>query len=91
MKYGEIHIRIEELIERAGISKTKLGQQAQLQHSQVSGYCRDTVTRFDRDVLARICTVLNCSVGELLEFIPPEELQSTDEGKSEQPEDENER
>lgn len=28
MKYGEIHIRIEELIERAGISKTKLGQQA---------------------------------------------------------------
>lgn len=31
----------------------------------------NTVTRLDIDVLARICTVLGCDVGDLLEYEPP--------------------
>lgn len=72
-KYGTIQIHLEELIAKAGISKNKLSQRAEMQRSQLNKYCNNTITRLDIDVLSRICTVLHCSIDELLEFIPPEQ------------------
>ena len=70
-KYGTIRIHSDELIKRAGICKNKLGQRAEMQRTQIDHYCNSEVTQLDTDVLARLCTVLNCSIDELLEFIPP--------------------
>ena len=72
-RYGKIIIHLDELIEKAGISKNKLSQRAEMQRTQLNHYCNNTVTRLDVDVLARLCTVLNCEIGDLLEFIPPEQ------------------
>lgn len=72
-EYGTIRIKLDELIEKAGISKNKLSHKAEMQRSQINNYCNNQITRLDIDVLARICTVLNCSISDLLEFIPPEE------------------
>lgn len=71
-QYGRIKINLEKLIAKNGISKNKLSQRAEMQRTQLNRYCNGTVTRLDTDVLARLCTVLNCSIGDLLEFIPPE-------------------
>ena len=73
MKYGKIKIKLDELIEKAGISKNKLSHRAEMQRSQINHYCSNQITRLDVDVLARICTVLECDIGELLEFVPFEE------------------
>ena len=72
-RYGKIKIHLDELIEEAGISKNKLSQRAEMQRTQLNHYCKNTVTRLDVDVLARLCTVLNCEIGDLLEFVPPEQ------------------
>ena len=72
-RYGKIIIHLDELIEKAGISKNKLSQRAEMQRTQLNHYCNKTVTRLDVDVLARLCTVLNCEIGDLLEFVPPEQ------------------
>ena len=71
-EYGTIRIKLDELIRKAGISKNKLSHKAEMQRSQINNYCNNEITRLDIDVLARICTVLNCEIGDLLEFIPPE-------------------
>lgn len=71
-KYGTIKIKLAELIESSGLSKNKLCHRAEMQRTQVNNYCKNKVTRLDTDVLARICTVLNCTIGDLLEFVPPE-------------------
>jgi len=73
MKYGTIKIKLDELIEKEGISKNKLSHKAEMQRSQINNYCNNRISRLDIDVLARICTVLNCGIDDLLEFIPPEE------------------
>ena len=70
--YGTIRIHLEELIRERGISKNKFSQRAELQRTQLNNYCNNEVARMDIDVLARMCTVLECEIGELLEFIPPE-------------------
>ena len=51
-----------------------LSHQAEMQRTQINNYCRYQITRLDIDVLARLCTVLNCEIGDLLEFVPPEEI-----------------
>lgn len=71
-EYGTIRIKLEELIQKAGISKNKLSHRAEMQRTQINHYCRGEVTRLDTDVLARICTVLDCRIEDLLEFVPPE-------------------
>lgn len=70
--YGKVRIRLDELIKAAGISKNKLSHRAEMQRSQINHYCNNDITRLDIDVLARICTVLDCEIGDLLEFIPPD-------------------
>lgn len=71
-EYGTIRINLEKLIKEAGISKNKLSHRAEMQRSQINHYCNNEITRLDIDVLARICTVLDCQIGDLLEYIPPE-------------------
>ncbi len=69
-EYGTVRIKLNELIAQAGISKNKLSYKAEMQRSQINNYCNNRITRLDIDVLARICTVLNCSISDLLEFVP---------------------
>ena len=71
--YGTIKINLTKLIEDRNMSKNKLSHRAEMQRTQINHYCNNTVTRLDVDVLARLCTVLECEIGDLLEFVPPNE------------------
>ena len=70
-EYGKIVIKLDELLKKAGISKNKLGHKAEMQRTQINNYCKNNITRLDTDVLARICSVLDCKIEDLLEFVPP--------------------
>lgn len=72
-QYGKIRIKLDELIKQKGISKNKLSHRAEMQRTQINNYCKNNITRLDTDVLARICTVLECQISDLLEFVPDEE------------------
>ncbi|MBC8547530.1 helix-turn-helix transcriptional regulator [Clostridiaceae bacterium NSJ-31] len=80
MRYGTIRIKLDQLLKESGLSKNKFSQRAEMQRTQINNFCKNEITRLDTDVLARICTVLNCQIGDLLEFIPPE--RSADEADS---------
>ena len=70
-EYGKIIIKLDELIKEKGLSKNRFTHEAMMQHTQLNRFCRNQITQLDIDVLARICTVLDCEIGDLLEFIPP--------------------
>ena len=72
-RYGTIRINLEKLLKERGLSKNKLSQRAEMQRTQLNNYCNNTISRLDTDVLGRLCTVLECEIGDLLEFVPPEE------------------
>ena len=69
-QYGKIVIKLDKLIKQSGLSKNKFCQRAELQRTQLNNYCNNDVTRLDTDVLARMCSVLGCEIGDILEFVP---------------------
>ncbi|WP_289834872.1 helix-turn-helix transcriptional regulator [uncultured Phocaeicola sp.] len=70
---GRIKINLGQLLKESGLSKNKFCQKAEIQRSQLNGYMNNTITRLDTEVLVRICRTLNCSIADLLEYIPPDE------------------
>ena len=73
MEHGTIRIKLDELMKTADISKKKLSEEAEMQRWQVRRYCNNDISRLDIAVLARLCRALDCSISDLLEYIPPEE------------------
>lgn len=71
-EHGKIVIKLDDMIKKVGISKNKLSHRAEMQRTQLNNYCNNKITRLDTDVLARLCSVLNCSVGDILEYVPNE-------------------
>ncbi len=70
--FGSVRIHLDEQIKKRGISKNKLAFRAEIQRTQLNNYCKGKVLRIDLAVIARLCTVLECAPGDILEFIPPE-------------------
>lgn len=70
-EFGTVKIKLDELLKERNISKNKFSQRAEMQRTQINQYCKNEISRLDIDVLARICTALECRIDELLEFIPP--------------------
>ena len=73
LNYGCVRIKLDEIIEKQGISKNKLAHRAEMQRTQINQYCNNTVSRLDTAVLARICTALDCRIEDLREFVPYDE------------------
>lgn len=69
---GSIKIHLNYLLEKSELSKNKFCQKAEMQRSQLNGYINNTITRLDTDVLARICHTMDCSIADLLEYVPSE-------------------
>ena len=72
-RFGTIKIKADALLKASGMSKNELSYKAQVQRTQLNRYCSGEVTRLDPDVLARLCTAFGCGIGDLLEFVPPED------------------
>lgn len=70
---GILKIHLSNLLRASGMSKNKFCQRAEIQRSQLKGYMDNTITRLDTDVLVRICNTLDCSITDLLEYVPPEQ------------------
>lgn len=60
------------LIDR-GLNKTQLCKEANITTNAMARLGRDEDVRVD--VLVKICTVLNCTVDDILEIIPESDLQ----------------
>lgn len=66
--YGTINIKLRTIIDKKGISRSKLSAMVALSYDLVNRYYNNRVTRVDLDVISRFCYVLGCNVNDVLEY-----------------------
>lgn len=71
MEYGTLHLKINEILAEKGISKNKICKDLDIPRSNFNRYCRDGVSRFDTNMICKLCYYLEVDVGELIEYKRP--------------------
>lgn len=74
-----IRSHLLELMRRHQLKTAELARLAQVNRSTVAALTRDRATRVDLTALERICTVLGCGLGDLLEIVPDAPPRDTNE------------
>ncbi len=69
--YGHIKLNLQEIMNEQNISINKLAFRSEMQRTQLKQYIKNNVQRVDISVLARLCYALECSLADLMEYIPP--------------------
>lgn len=69
-EYGHLEIRLSQLLMEKGLNRNKLSIKAAMSWKQVDNYYNNDISRLDVFVLCKLCTALECSIHDLLVFIP---------------------
>lgn len=76
--YGHVQIKLNEIMKEQNISISKLAFRSEMQRTQLKAYMKNEVQRLDISVLARLCYALECSLDDLVEYIPPRNESGSD-------------
>lgn len=66
--YGRIDVVLDDYLKQHKVSRSSLMRKTELQYSQILRYCRNDVQKLDLDILAKLCTVLNCEINDILKL-----------------------
>lgn len=67
---NEIKFKVADVMKAKGFTKNKLCVKGNLRFETVQGYYKGNISRIDLYVLAQLCKVLECNVGDLVEYAP---------------------
>ena len=70
--YGKVKLNLQEIMKEQNISINKLAFRSEMQRTQLKSYMKNDVQRIDISVLARLCFALECSLSDLIQYIPPD-------------------
>ncbi|WP_064202804.1 helix-turn-helix domain-containing protein [Brevibacillus brevis] len=67
-----IKIHLKETLREKRLTQKKLSELSNVNIKYISNLCTQKVKRLDLEKLGKICAILDCQPGEILEFIPEE-------------------
>ena len=66
-EYGTIEIKLKELMDARGISRYALARAVDTRFEVIDKWYHGHVEKIDSDILARICFVLDCKPGDIIQ------------------------
>lgn len=64
----QIHITLDELLQKRRMTKSELARQADIRHTFVWEMCHNKTKRLPLDKLAKICKVLNVEITDIIKL-----------------------
>jgi len=66
---GYVKLKLDELLKKNNMSRTKLSREAEIQYKQIIKYCKNDIQGITFETIAKLCHSLNCEVEDLLEYV----------------------
>lgn len=69
--YGEVKLNIKKIMDKKGITINQVVKNTGLHHQVVRRYYDGTIVRYDKDVLSKLCFVLDCDLDDIMYYEKP--------------------
>ncbi len=67
-EYGDIKIRLKEIMDQKEITRNALARATNTRFEVINKWYQGHVEKIDTDVLARICYILECTPGDIIVY-----------------------
>ncbi len=67
-----VRLTLDKCLEKSGITRYELAKRIDVKFQTVDRYYKNRVVRYDSYILDRICTALDCTLGDILEYVKDE-------------------
>ncbi len=67
-----VRLTLDKYLEKCGITRYELAKRIDVKFQTVDRYYKNRVVRYDSYILDRICTALDCTLGDILEYVKDE-------------------
>ncbi len=67
---GYYKFKLELMLKKIKKTKYILAKQLNSEYKVINRYARGDLTRFDANVIAKICDFCNCKLEDIIEYIP---------------------
>lgn len=64
-----VRLTIDKMLEKRGITRYELAKRTEIKFQTIDRYYKNHVIRYDSYILDRICSVLECDVSDILEYV----------------------
>ena len=64
----EIYLALKDILDERHMTRYMLSKQTGIQYQTVDKYYKNKVSKYDRSILERFCTVLDCSIHDLIQM-----------------------
>ena len=66
---GYLHMKINDLLEKKGVSKNQICKELEIRRSNFNRECRDECQRIDANYICKLCEYFDCEIQELIEYV----------------------
>ena len=68
-----VKLTIDKYLDKRGITRYELAKRTDVKFQTIDRYYKNRVVRYDSYILDRICTVLDCSLCDIIEYVKDDE------------------
>ena len=64
-----VRLTIDRYLKECGITRYELAKRTDIKFQTIDRYFKNRVVRYDSYILDRICSVLECNINDILEYV----------------------
>ena len=68
----KICLTLKEKLDNCGVTRYQLSKMTDTHYQVIDKYYKNKVTKYDGEILERICNTLNCPLSDILQIVPNE-------------------
>lgn len=65
---GRVRLKLETIMRERGVTRYALAKSTGISYPIIDNYYKNKVLRYDRDILARICDALDCTIADIIQY-----------------------